>query len=323
MTLLGLLLVLTAVGVPHLVDWDRVPSEIAVVCWVSALALRALAATFVVVFVGLFLPATDVFRAVTQWCWHAVVPLVAAHLGLSGHGVGEAAVIVPVAVIAVSLVSVLWAIWSAARAVRRLVRSCGLGPGPAGSLMIGGSDVVVAAAGLSRPRVVISAGALAAFDNAELAASLDHERGHIVRRHRYLLVFGEICRAIARLVPGSRAAARQLAFHLERNADEYAVSRRHDPLALASAICKAALPAPAASSSLVPLAGEGTVARLRILVELERAAQPHRPFGPEWAGRLAAVAMVVLTVSLAAELPSAASAGLQLASTPSGSVCPG
>jgi hypothetical protein len=321
-TLAWSLLLLTAVAVPHAVRFDRVPSAMAVTFWASALALRALAAIFLIVLVVLFLPATDLFRAVTQWCWHAVLPPVAAHLGLSGHRVGEAAVIVPAAAIAASLVSVLWAMCKAARAVRGLVRKRALGPGPAGSLMIGGSAVVVAAAGLSRPRVVISTGALAAFDDAELAASLDHERGHIVRRHRYVLVVGEICRAIACFLPGSRVAARELAFHLERNADDYAVGRRHDPLALASAICKAALRPPVASSALVALGGEGVAARLRILVEPRP--QPRLTRRTEWAGRLAAVAMVVLTVSLAAELPSAAAAGIhRIASMSTPSLCPG
>jgi len=320
-TLVASLLLLAAVGAPHFVRFDRVPSAIAVTFWVSALALRALTAIFAIVFVVLFLPATGLFHAVTQWCWHAVLPLLAGHLGLSGHRVGEAALSIPAAIIAASLVSVLWAIYNAARAVRGLVRNRGLGPGPAGSLMIGGSAVVVAAAGLTRPRVVISTGALAAFDDAELAASLDHERGHIVRRHRYLLLFAEICRALARFLPGSRGAARELAFHLERNADEYAVGRRHDPLALASAICKAALRPAAASSVLVPLGGEGVAARLRIL--LEPRTQPRLARRAEWVGRLAALAMVALTLSLAAELPAAATAGIrQIAAVPSGSLCP-
>jgi len=319
MTLFATVLVLAAVCVPHMARFDRLQSTIAATLWVSALALRALAAIFTIVFVALFLPATDVFGAVTQWCWHAALPLLAAHLGLSGHRLGEAAVIVPVAVIAASLLSVLWGICNAARSVRGLVRTRALGPGPAGSVMIGGPGVVVAAAGLSRPRVVISTGALAALDDAELAASLDHERGHIVRRHRYVLLFAEICRALAFFVPGSRAAARELAFHLERNADEYAVGRRHDPLALASAICKAAISTPATSSTFATLGGEGVAARLRILVEPE-----PRPRRTAWGGGLAAIAMVVLTVSLTAELPAATAAGLQrLASTPTGSLCPG
>ena len=77
--------------------------------------------------------------------------------------------------------------------------------------------------GCGRPRIVISAGALVALDDAELLASLDHERGHIALRHRYLLVAGELARAVARFLPGTRAAARELVFSLERDADRYAL----------------------------------------------------------------------------------------------------
>jgi hypothetical protein len=45
---------------------------------------------------------------------------------------------------------------------------------------------------------------------------------------------------LARLTPGGRAAHRGLLLSLERDADEYAVTRTGDPLALASAICKVA-----------------------------------------------------------------------------------
>jgi len=72
--------------------------------------------------------------------------------------------------------------------------------------------VLVAAAGLRKPRVVVSAGALLNLDDEELAASLDHEHGHIVRRHRYVLVAAELCRALARLFPEHAAPSRSSPF---------------------------------------------------------------------------------------------------------------
>ena len=58
-------------------------------------------------------------------------------------------------------------------------------------------ELLVAAAGLRRPRVLVSAGALLALDDDELEASLEHERGHIARRHRYVLVVSELSAYIA------------------------------------------------------------------------------------------------------------------------------
>jgi hypothetical protein len=45
---------------------------------------------------------------------------------------------------------------------------------------------------------------------------------------------------LGRPAPGARRALRGLLLSLERHADEYAVARTGDPLALASAICKVA-----------------------------------------------------------------------------------
>lgn len=66
-------------------------------------------------------------------------------------------------------------------AIARLPSRC---PDPRESLLLADATVLVAAAGLRKPRVVVSAGALLNLDHEELAASLDDEYGHIVRRHR-------------------------------------------------------------------------------------------------------------------------------------------
>lgn len=49
-----------------------------------------------------------------------------------------------------------------------------------------------------------------------------------------LLVAAEICRALARFVPGTAATISELRYHLERDADEYALRCRHEPTALAA-----------------------------------------------------------------------------------------
>lgn len=254
--------VAAAIAVPHVARLDVFSPASAVVVWFCALVLRALATIGVAVFAFVALPATELFSLVTHWCWHAVLPVGAAHLGLDGHSLGDAAIILPAFLLTASLAWVALGILRAARAVRSFVRQSELGPGPAGTVMVGGPDVVVAAAGLHRPRVVVSAGALITLDDDELAASLDHERGHIERHHRFVLLMGQFLAALGRPLPGTRTAMRELAYQLERDADAFAVRRRHDPLALASAICKAAVGSVGGTTAVATaLGGEGPASR--------------------------------------------------------------
>ena len=93
-------------------------------------------------------------------------------------------------------------------------------------------------------------------------------------------------------------------FSLERHADAYAVARRHDPAALASAICKTAAAQFAPPSFAL---GGGVVARrARLLLEAgSRVAEPRTPLG------LVALApvMVALVAASAIALPFVAHAG--------------
>jgi hypothetical protein len=291
---------------PHVVRLERVSPITAAAMWACSLGLRALAGVFAAIYVVFFLPATEGFGALTHWCLHAVLPLVATHLGVSGHGLGDAAIVMPGVLLAASLASAAFGIARAARAVRRFVLRTAVARGPSDSLIIGGSGVVVAAAGLARPRLVVSAGALTQLDDDELAAGLDHERGHIARRHRYILVAAELCRSVGRVVPGSARAVDQLAFHLERDADRWALRRRHDHLALASAICKAATPRTPASPAFAALGGGGIPERLD---QLTGAVRPVAGLRATAANGLAA-ALVVLTLGVAATVPASVQAGV-------------
>ena len=307
--ILGLTALLAvSIAAPHVVNLRHASPTAAVAVWFSALALRALSVLFVAMYLVLYLPETQAFVALTHWCWHAVLPLLTTHLGLDGHRVGDTAVLVPAVVLSASLVSAAFGVIRAARAVRRLLTHASLGPGPSDSLIVGGADVVVAAAGIARPRLLVSAGALTVLDDEELAAGLDHERGHIARRHRYLLVGAEICRGVARFLPGTRRVMQELTFHLERDADRWALARRHDPLALASAICKAATGRMTIGPALASLSGSSGVAD-----RLDELVQP----GDGTTGRFsrllvsaAAVALVSVTVALTAALPATAVAGV-------------
>ena len=311
MTVALALVFAAAIALPHFLRLRAAPPSVAATIWLAALSLRALGALFAVVFIVFYVPSTELFSAVTHWCWHAVLPLFAMHLGLDGHQVGDIATIAPAFVLAISLLSVLWALLRAGLAVARLVKRSGVGSGPSGSLIIGGPEVMVAAAGLTHPKVVVSAGALTALDDEELAASLAHEQGHIVRRHRFVLVFAEVCRALARFIPGTNRAAAALAYHLERDADEYAIAHRHDPLALASAICKAAGGRPLGAPTLGLAGRDGLTARLALLAERD----PRQGSGGARGLRVVAAMLAAMVIALTAAVPAVAARGAEQVQT--------
>ena len=281
-----------AIALPHRVALERAPAGLASAVWLSALGLRALASLAAVVAVEVYLPVLEPLR-----------PLCVSHAST------DALFALPALVLAGSLVAGAGGLFRASWAVRRLVARTAVGPGPDDSLIVADGALLLAVAGLRKPRVIVSAGALVALDDEELGAGLDHERGHIALKHRYLLVAGELARALGRFLPGTQAAARELTFSLERHADCYALARRHQPAVLASAICKTA------QGSFAPPAlalGGGVVARrARLLLEdgAPHASAPHTPLA------LAALApcMVALVVAGAIALPFAAHAGYHTA----------
>ena len=300
-----------AITLPHLLPLHRVKPAAAIGLWLGALALRAVSGIVIVILFVLYFPASELFRLLTRWCWHAVLPFVTAHLGFSGHSLGDDATIVPAVAVTASTLSATWALLRAARAVRVLVRKRALGSGPMGSVIVGGPDIVVAAAGMTRPKVIVSAGALTMLDDAELAASLEHERGHIARSHRFILVYAAICRALGRLVPGGRAAVAELAFHLERDADAYAIARAHDRSALASAICKAAALQPPTAAMTSPGGGRSVANRVRLLSDHAPGRRSH-----DLLVGCAATVMATLALSVAVATPALAAAGVRMLAAP-------
>lgn len=300
--MIGVLAVAVALGIvlPHVARLDGARPATAVALWAVSLGLRAVTGVLAAIVIVLFLPASGAFDELTHWCWHAIVPLVATHLGLAGHSFGGAVVIFPAVLLGGSLASIVFGLVRAGRAVRQLLQRDAIGAGPDGAVIVGGSEVMLAAAGFARPKVVVSAGALIHLDDAELGAALAHERGHIVRRHRWVVVYGELCRGLGRFVPGATAARDQLVFHLERDADSWA-TRRHDPLALASAICKAGLSRPGGpSSGYAGLVGARGAAR-RIDELLNAVQAERRPQGRLLSG--AALTGAVLLVGLTLAVP--------------------
>lgn len=303
--LAGLLLV--AVAAPYLLPPRTLAPMTGAVLWLSVLVLRALLVVVGALIVVLYLPATELFQLSTRWCVHAVIPFFATHLGFSGHRLGDAATLVPGLVLGLSLISALFAVWRTVRGVRRWLRRNTLGEGPGQSLIVGGSEVLLAAAGIRDAKVVVSTGALVKLDEDELAAGLEHERGHIAHRHPYLDLAGNIAFAVARVLPGSRDALRRLQFCLERDADEFAIGRIASPIALASAICKAAVDQPESTRAMAGLAGFGTAARLRLLLDRSKA----RPSAvAELLGRTLIASLVALVLLTAALTPALAEAGV-------------
>jgi hypothetical protein len=297
-------IVAAGIVLPHLLRLQRANPVTAAVLWLSSLALRALTGLFAVILLLFFLPRTGVFQSLTHWCLHAVLPGVAADLKLEGHGIGDLTLLAPGVALVLSLVVAFARTARSARAARHLLGDHVVGSGPQDSVIVRGPEVVFAVAGLARPRIVVSAGALTSLDDAELAAGLDHERGHIARHHRFVLVIAAVLSALGWMVPGTRRAACELAFHLERDADRWALRRLNDRLALASVICKAAMSSePATRPAVTKLGDTGIRERLGQLLE----EQPPHPAAA--ALNALAAAMVVFTLLFTVAVPAAAVAG--------------
>jgi hypothetical protein len=151
---------IVALVLPHALPLDRAAPALAAATWCAALAVRALSVVYLVLYAALFLSQTELFAALTHWCWETIFPLLAAHLGIDGSHVGGGAVVLPAVILAASVLSALWGLVRAARAVWAAVRRAVVGGGPPGSVVVGGPSVLLAAMGVARPRILISAGAL-------------------------------------------------------------------------------------------------------------------------------------------------------------------
>jgi len=118
--------------------------------------------------------------------------------------------------------------------VARLAAAAGLPPPP---LRFLDSEVpALFCAGVRRPLVVVSRGAVALLDPAELRAALAHELVHLARRDPLAswLLMG--VRALLFFNPVAQVLARAMAREAERRADDAAGEVADDRLALASAL---------------------------------------------------------------------------------------
>jgi hypothetical protein len=243
---------------PHLLPLHRAAPVTAAVVWMLALVLRALVVVYLLTVAFAGLAHWEPVEAALAWCWHEVFPDVPSWLGFAEDPVAHAVVAVPAVALTIALVAQgvgLLRAW--ARLRRRLVVPAG--SGPRGTTVIADHEIVLAVNRLGRGRVLVSSRALVVMDEEELAAGVAHEVAHIRRRHRPVLLVASILATIGRLLPGTRSAERELCFQLERDADAYVVDRLHDPLSLASAICKVA--GAKVMSEATSLGGRGAVTR--------------------------------------------------------------
>lgn len=298
----ALALSVAAVVAPHHIPLHRAAPITGAAVWMLALQLRALILVGVATFAFARLAHSGPVEAVLNWCWHVVLPDIPHRLGFAEHPVAHAVVAVPLfAMTAALLIHACFGLHSWLHMRRRLSGATSLRP--QGAALLPDEEVVVAVTRFGRGRVVVSKRALEVMDQEELAAGMAHEVAHLRRRHRPLLLFASLLATIARPLPGTARAQRELCFQLERDADAWAVTRLHDPLSLASAICKVAgAIEPRGTASL---AGTGSVTRRLAELLGERGVRSTRV---EFAARALAVILAGLVLALASAADTWASA---------------
>jgi Zn-dependent protease with chaperone function len=148
-----------AIAVPHAVPLDRVRPIGAAAVWGVALVARTIVVIGLVLTAVVCLPDTPRFAARLRELPHHVIA-----------GVGDTELVVG-GLTLLAAVAVGRRLRGCRQEARALIRPLAV-RGPGGSVVVGDRDVLPAAVGWRRPAIVVSAGALAALDDAELAAGL-------------------------------------------------------------------------------------------------------------------------------------------------------
>jgi hypothetical protein len=314
MSALAVALALSAAAAvaPHHIPLHRAAPITGAVVWMLSLLLRALVVVGVATFAFARLAHSGPLEAGLNWCWHVVLPDIPHRLGFAEHPVAHAVVAAPLfAMAAALLINACVGLSSWLQLRRRLSGARSLGP--QGAALLPDDEVVVAVTRFGPGRVVVSDRALEVMDEGELAAGMAHEFAHLHRRHRPFLLLASLLATIARPLPGTARAHRELCFQLERDADAWAVNRLHDPLSLASAICKVA--GAIEPSGTASLAGSGPVTRRLAELLAERGVRSTRV---ELAARALAMTLAGLVLALASAADTWASS---LGDDRSGHIC--
>lgn len=219
-----------------------VSPSVGVAASLSLLSLRAAFSMAVAMLVFAYAGSGDHLSWIQATCVHlaAALPVAPWHPVLGEHAMGDIAGLVPAVLLTASAFLSIMRISKGHRDLARWLRRRRLGGGPSGSLIVRDGEMVLAAAGVVRPHVLVSPPTLLLLEDDELDAGLQHEFGHINRRHQMVSACGLVLRDISKALPGGQEAFDRLTYYLERDADEYAVRRTGSPGALARAICKLA-----------------------------------------------------------------------------------
>lgn len=171
---------------------------------------------------------------------------------------------------------------------------------------------VIAVVGIFRPRLFIADYLFEALTRDELAATIDHECGHLASRDNLKRAILRICRDVLTIVPSGRSLDRAWAQASEEAADEYA-ARKGSAVALdlASALVKIARLAPAGASPLLPagtmILGENVatiadrVKRLTKIASAEAGMEPGRSSKAILLFRVLCTAIALGGLSIAAD----------------------
>ncbi len=302
--LIGILSI--AVALPHRLRPEAPPPVLGIVLWTGALVLRAITTTLLMA-CGLALAASSEYaQDVVHLVWHSNLPAIAGNTGADEHTVIDALVLLPALALGVVVAHGVLRSARLARKLRSVVDRTQLSHGPAGSVVVAERLPLVAAIGLFRARVVVSASTLSLLDSEELAVAIAHERAHIAHGHRFVLFLAGVCATVSRWQPGTSGATRELCHELERDADRVAVNDGGERLALATAICKVAMGRrPATASAAQFLHGSSIVARVR---ELTVEPEPSPQAGIQAAGLAGGIVCAIL-VGLAFQIHIASDLG--------------
>jgi hypothetical protein len=164
--------------------------------------------------------------------WHVTPAAASHHVTILGarlsYPVANADAII---VLALALLAVVATLRAVRRAAREAIGALRLQHGLeqlrraefGGALVIDDRRPLAFCAGLLRPRIYVSTGALAVLDERALQAVLDHERHHARRRDPLRLATGRVLEEALFFVPGLRELARRQQALAELSADEGAI----------------------------------------------------------------------------------------------------
>lgn len=248
----------------------RVRPAAGVAVCLAVLSLRVVLSLAFVLFVLQYTSTGAHFAWLPAWCAHlaAPMPLLHSHPGLGEHALGDILRLVPAGVVAISALLSAIRVSAEHREVARWIKNSSIGEGPSGSVIVRHPEMMLAVAGVRRPKILVSPAALISLDDAELAAGLQHELGHIERWHQIVSAVGVVLFGFSRAVPGGQRTLARLRYYLERDADEFAVGRTEDPTSLARAICKISASKEGGQGfAMAGLRGSGVPERLNHLVE--------------------------------------------------------